>query len=131
PIFVRDAAPLSSLPSNQAYRPPVSTLLALDYKLGGGLQPFWFHLSIFALFVALTLLLAFVVHRPLDHAASSARNSWIALAAAAWYGLHPANADTVNYIISSSEIISTLGVIASFADYFAFPRLRHYYLYVL
>ena len=27
----------------------------------GGLQPFWFHLSIFALFVALTLLLAFVV----------------------------------------------------------------------
>src|SRR5439155_311395 len=131
PLFFRDATTFSALPSNQSYRPLVSTLLALDYKLGGGVQPFWFHMSIFALFVALTLLLAFVIHRLLNHAASSARNSWIALAAAAWYGLHPANADTVNYIISSSEIISTLGVIASFAVYFAFPRLRRYHLCVL
>ncbi len=130
PLFFRDATTFSSLPSNQSYRPLVSTLLALDYHLGG-LQPFWFHLTVFALFVALTLLLAFVVHRLLDHAATSARNGWIALAAAAWYGLHPANADTVNYIIASSEVISTLGVIASFAVYFAFPRLRPYYIYIL
>src|SRR5206468_11886824 len=87
PQFFRDATTFSSLPSNQSYRPLVSTLLAIDYRLGGGLDPFWFHLSIFALFVALTLLLAFVVDRLLNHAASSARNSWIALAAAAWYGL--------------------------------------------
>jgi len=121
----------SSLPSNQSYRPLVSTLLAIDYSLGHGLQPFWFHLSIFALFVALALLLAFVVHRLLDRAASSARNRWIALAAAALYGLHPANADTINYIIASSDLISTLGVIASFAVYLAFPHLRRYYLYAL
>jgi tetratricopeptide (TPR) repeat protein len=69
--------------------------------------------------------------RVADHAEISARNRWIALLAAAWYGLHPANADTVNYIIASSEVISTLGVIASFAVYFAFPQLRRYYLYVL
>src|SRR5439155_6998067 len=131
PLFFRDATTFSALPSNQSYRPLVSTLLAVDYKLGGAVQPFWFHMSIFALFVALTLLLAFVIHRLLDNAASSSRNRWIALGAAAWYGLHPANADTVNYVIASSEIISTLGVIASFAVYFAFPRLRRYYLYVL
>jgi protein O-mannosyl-transferase len=131
PLFFRDARTFSALPSNQSYRPLVSTLLAIDYRLGGGVQPFWFHISIFALFLALTLLLAFVIQRLLNHAPSSARNSWIALAAAAWYGLHPANADTVNYIISSSEVISTLGVIASFAAYFAFPRLRYYYLYIL
>jgi hypothetical protein len=130
PLFFRDATTFSSLPSNQSYRPLVSTLFAVDYRLGG-LHPLWFHLSIFALFVALTLLLAFVIHRLLDDAASSARNSWIALAAAAWYGLHPANADTINYIIASAEVISTLGVIASFAVYFAFPRLRRYHLYVL
>src|ERR1700719_1052903 len=103
PQFFRDATTFSSLPSNQSYRPLVSTLVAIDYRLGGGLQPFWFHLSIFALFVALPLLLAFVVHRLLDQAASSTRNRWIALIAATWYGLHPANADTVNYIIASSE----------------------------
>src|SRR6266849_6789377 len=115
PLFFRDATTFSALPSNQSYRPLVSTLLALDYKFGGGVQPFWFHLSIFALYVALTLLLAFVIYRVLEIVAPSSPNLWIALAAAAWYGLHPANADTVNYIISSSEIISTLGVIASFA----------------
>jgi len=130
PLFFRDATSFSSLPSNQSYRPLVSTLLAIDYKLAGGLSPFWFHLSIFALFVALTLLLAFVIYRLLDHTASFATNGWIALAAAAWYGLHPANSDTVNYIIASSEVISTLGVIASFVVYLAFPELRRYYLCV-
>ena len=59
PMFFRDATTFSSLPSNQSYRPLVSTLLAIDYRLGG-LQPFSFHLSIFVLFVALTLLVAFV-----------------------------------------------------------------------
>src|SRR6266513_749010 len=82
--------------------PHVSTLLAIDYSLGHGLQPFWFHLSIFALFVALTLLLAFVLYRLIDpptdgfaspsgsalRAGSAVNNLWIALAAAAWYGLH-------------------------------------------
>ena len=123
PMFFRDATTFSSLPSNQSYRPLVSTLLAIDYRLGG-LQPFWFHLSIFVLFVALTLLVAFVIHRLLERTATSSANGWIALAAAAWYGLHPANADTVNYIIASSEVISTLGIVASFAVYFAFPHLR-------
>ena len=131
PLFFRDATTFSSLPSNQSYRPLVSTLLAIDYSLGHGLQPFWFHLSIFALFVALVLLLAFFVHHLLESGVPSSRNLWIAAGAAAWYGLHPANADTVNYIIASSEVISTLGVIASFAVYFAFPQLRRYYLYVL
>src|SRR5207248_4961316 len=60
PLFFRDAATFSSLPSNQSYRPLVSTLLAIDYKLAGGLHAFWFHLSIFALFAVLTLLIGFV-----------------------------------------------------------------------
>ena len=130
PLFFRDATTFSSLPSNQSYRPLVSTLLAIDYRLGG-MQPLWFHVSVFVLFVALTLLLAFVVHRLLESNAISPANGWVALIAAAWYGLHPANADTVNYIIASSEVISTFGVIGSFAVYFAFPQLRRYYLYVL
>ena len=124
PMFFRDATTFSSLPSNQSYRPLVSTLLAIDYSLGHGLRPFWFHLSIFALFVALTLLLAFSIYRLIG-------NLWMALGAAALYGLHPANADTVNYIVASSEVISTLGVIASFAVYFGFPKLRRFYIYVL
>src|ERR1700716_1129042 len=83
PLFFRDATTFSSLPSNQSYRPLVSTLLAVDYHLGG-LHPLWFHLSIFALFIALTLLLAFVVHRLLESNVSSSTNVWIVLIAAAW-----------------------------------------------
>jgi Flp pilus assembly protein TadD len=131
PMFFRDATTFSSLPSNQSYRPLVSTLLAIDYRLAGGLQPLSFHVSIFALFIALVVLLAFFVHYLLDHATTSPRNRWIALIVTAWYGLHPANADTVNYVIASSEVISTLGVIASFAVYLAFPRWRRFSLYVL
>ena len=131
PLFFRDATTFSALPSNQSYRPLVSTLLAIDYRLAYGLQPFWFHLSIFALFIALTLLLALVIHHLLERDAASSSNRWIALATAAWWALHPANADTINYIIASlGEVISALGVIASFAVYLAFPRLRRYYLFV-
>lgn len=130
PLFFRDATTFSSLPSNQSYRPLVSTLLAIDYRLGG-LQPIYFHASILALFVALTLLLGFVTYRLVETVVQSPRNLWIAFAAAAWYGLHPANADTVNYIIALSEVIATLGVIASFAVYLAFPGLRRYHLYVI
>src|ERR1700730_5001301 len=90
PLFFRDATTFSSLPSNQSYRPLVSTLLAIDYKLAHGLNPLWFHLSIFALFVALTLLLALVIHYLLENDAASSPNRWIALAAAACYALHPA-----------------------------------------
>jgi Flp pilus assembly protein TadD len=123
PIFFTDARSFSSLPSNQSYRPLVSTLFAIDYALGD-LHPFWFHLSIFALFLAQVLLLAFVIYRLVD-------NAWIAFGAAALYGLHPANADTVNYIIASAEIISTLGIVALFAIYFAFPNLRRYFVFVV
>ena len=131
PRFFADATTFSALPANQSYRPLVSTFLAIAYWLGGGLEPFWFHLSIFALFIALTLLLAGVIDRLLDRSGGSPAKSWIALGAAALYGLHPANADTVNYIIASSEVISTLGVIASFAVYFAFPQLRSSFLFIL
>src|SRR6266566_9495463 len=62
PMFFRDATTFSSLPSNRSYRPLVSTLLAIDYWLGHGLQPFWFHLSILIVFITLNLLLALVIH---------------------------------------------------------------------
>jgi tetratricopeptide (TPR) repeat protein len=131
PLFFRDGTTFSSVPGNQSYRPLVSTLLAIDYQLGHGLQPFWFHLSIFALFIALTLLVAFVIYHLLEYEAASSRNRWIALAATAWYALNPANADTINYIIACSEVMSALGIIASFAVYVAFPRIRRYHLYIL
>src|SRR6476620_3287145 len=60
PRFFVDATTFSALPSNQSYRPIVTTLFAIDFKLGG-LHPFWFHLSIFGLFAALVFLFAFFI----------------------------------------------------------------------
>jgi Flp pilus assembly protein TadD len=131
PQFFRDGATFSSHPANQSYRPLVSTLIAISYALGHGLDPFWFHCSVFALFVCQVLLLTFVLHRLLDKATPSLANRWVAVGATSWYALHPANADTVNYIIACSDVISTLGIVASFACYFAFPRSRRFYLYAL
>ena len=109
PLFFRDATTFSALPSNQSYRPLVSTLLAIDYRLGRTTTVLVSCVDLRALRRA-HVLLAFVINRLLDDETISPRNRWIALAAAAWYGLHPANADTVNYMIASSEVISTLGV---------------------
>ena len=136
PAFFRDATTFSSLPTNQSYRPLVSTLLAIDYWLGHGLNPFWFHLTSFFFYLLLLVLFAYVLRQFLvraDQAYSPApdvQSWWIVLAAVALYALHPANADTVNYVIASAEIISAVGVIASFALYFAFPRARPFYLFV-
>ena len=104
PLFFRDATSFSSLPSNQSYRPLVSTLVAIDYKLAGGLQPFWFHLSIFALFIVLVLLLAFVIHRLLDHVENSSRNGWIALLA--W---RRAEGGSVEFLISGRQTRDGVG----------------------
>jgi tetratricopeptide (TPR) repeat protein len=131
PRFFTDARTFSVLPSNQSYRPLISTMLAIDYRLAHGFAPFWFHLSTFSIFVLLALLLALVIRHLLQADFDSRASLWIALAAAAWYALNPANGDTINYVIVSSEVLSTLGVIASFALYFAFPRQRRYFLYVL
>ena len=39
PLFFKDVSTFSSLPRNASFRPIVSTTLAIDYYLGGGLNP--------------------------------------------------------------------------------------------
>jgi protein O-mannosyl-transferase len=131
PKFFQDGTTFSALPSNQSYRPLVSSFLAISYALAGGLKPFWFHFLIFALFLVEVLLLGYVLVQLLDRLSPGPANRWIASVAACWYALHPANADTVNYIIACSDVMSTVGIVASFACYFAFPRGRRYFVYVL
>jgi Flp pilus assembly protein TadD len=115
PRFFTDATTFSALPSNQSYRPLVSATLAIDYAMGGRLDPFWFQLSGFSFFVAELALLALVIKGLLDARQPHALNGCIAVAATALYALHPANADTVNYIIARSDILSTIAVLASLA----------------
>jgi Flp pilus assembly protein TadD len=131
PLFFADASTFSALPSNQSYRPLVTTTLAVDYWLGGGLNPLMFHVTSFSLFLVLCVLLVALYRRVMDHARPAEANRWLALLAASWYGLHPANAETVNYIIARSEILSTLGVVAALVMFARGGLARRYHLYLI
>ena len=50
--FFSDPTTRSTLPTNRQYRPALTLTLAVDYWLGDGLDPFWFHASTFVWYVA-------------------------------------------------------------------------------
>ncbi|MGH8498610.1 MAG: tetratricopeptide repeat protein, partial [Methylococcales bacterium] len=131
PLFFKDAATFSSLPPNQSYRPVVTTTLALDYWLGRGLNPFYFHLSTFILFLIQGLLM-FVLFKKIFSVSSENKNvEGISLFAVAWYLVHPANAETINYVIARSDSLSTWFVLLAFVMYVASPFCRKYFLYLI
>jgi tetratricopeptide (TPR) repeat protein len=134
-LFFLDPATFSVLPANRTYRPLVTLSLAIDYWLGGGLQPFYFHLDAYLWFLAQLALMFFLFRHILRLAKASAR--WpeapdiAALFAVALYGLHPAMAETVNYVIQRGDLYSTALVVASLALYGLRPGLRKYGIYLL
>ena len=133
PKYFTDASTFSVLPPNQSYRPVVSTTLAIDYWLAGGLKPFYFHLSTFILFLAQLVLLFFLSQKLFSLADDSdaRRNQILALVVTALFGLHPVNAETVNYIIQRADLQSTLAVIASMFLYVVVPKSRRFCLYLI
>ncbi len=131
PLFFKDATTFTSLPQNQSYRPLVSTTLALDYWLGKGLEPFYFHLSIFILFVLQGILMFFLFLRIFDISRKQDINRVTALLAVAWYLLQPANAETINYVCARSDSLSTLLVVAAFVAFTCSQVCRKWHLYLV
>ena len=131
PRFFTDATTFSVQPANRTYRPVISTSLALDYAVAGGYNPFWFHLSTFFFFLGLLALLCPLYELLLKKAQPTPMNRWIALTCAAWFGLHPAIAETVNYIIQRGDLYCTLGCVAALLFFAQFPHLRRTGLYLV
>jgi protein O-mannosyl-transferase len=131
PLFFKDGSTFSSLPTNQSWRPLVSTSLAIDYKLSHGLNPLWFHISTFFWFLLQLVLMFYLYESVLDAVAPSGVNRYVALFTATVYGMHPAIAETVNYIIQRGDLYSTLGIVAGMVMYIRLPRLRKFGLYLL
>src|SRR5258708_14402756 len=63
PRFFVDATTFSSLPTNQSYRPIISTSLAIDYHLAGGLDTPWYHVDTFIWYIALLASMFFLFFR--------------------------------------------------------------------
>jgi tetratricopeptide (TPR) repeat protein len=132
PLFFTDARTGSSLPANQAWRPVLMTQLAIDYHLGHGLSDtLWFHISTFFWFLVQLLLMFVLFREMLDATAPGPANPFIALLGVAWYGLHPAIAETVNYICQSADLLSTVGVVAGMVMYIRLPKVRKFGLYLI
>lgn len=131
PRFFTDATTFSVLPTNRTWRPLVTTSLAVDYALGHGYKPVWFHVIPFAAYLAQLGAMALLFWCVLRRVPCPSDTRLIALAAATWYGVHPAMAETVNYIIQRGDIFCTAGVVAALAFYVCRPRLRHTGLYLL
>ncbi|MDF2433870.1 MAG: hypothetical protein JWP44_3501, partial [Mucilaginibacter sp.] len=130
PRFFTDGSTMSILPQNQAYRPVAVTSLALDYWLAGGNYPSYFQTSTFILFLIQGGLMVLLFNKMFDLSLKDNRNSYIALIAVIWYMLHPANAETVNYIIARADVQSTLFVLLGFILYIFSPFCRKTFLYL-
>lgn len=136
PLFFKDCTTFSSIPSHGSYRPLVTTTLAIDYKLGEtfsgkGYTPFWFHLSTFIFFLLQAILMWFFFKKILDKVSPESPNNFISLFAVAWYSLNPVMAETINYVISRSDSISTFFVVLAFVVYQYSSKSRKYYLYLI
>ncbi len=131
PRILTDATAFSVLPANQTYRPVVTASLAVDYALGHGYVPFWFHLSSLLWFLVLVSLLFFFFEVLLNRVDPSPANRWLALGIAGWFGVHPAMAETVNYVIQRGDLYCTLGCVGGLYVYARWPSLRRYGLYLV
>jgi len=130
PRFFTDGRTSSVLPQNQAYRPVVVASFAFDYWLAGDYYPSYFQTSGFIMFLIQGLLMVFLFKKIFDQSLKIDRNAWLAVIAVTWYMVHPANAETVNYIIARTDVLSTLFVLLGFVLYIFSPFCRKTYLYL-
>jgi tetratricopeptide (TPR) repeat protein len=131
PRFFTDGSTMSVLPQNQAYRPVTVTSLAIDYWIAGDNYASYFQASTFILFLLQGVLMIFLFLKVFNLSVSNSRNVFIALFAACWYMVHPANAETINYIIARADVQSTLFVLLAFVLYIYSSFCRKTYLYLL
>ncbi len=137
PLFFVDATTTSSLPANQAYRPGLTTLNAIDFwigqKMGGknNPDPYYFHLDIFFTYIILGFLLFLMFNKIFSISLQHRWTPFFALFATAFYMLHTANVETITYIISRSDSFSTLMIVLAMVIYMYKPMWRKFYLYMI
>jgi tetratricopeptide (TPR) repeat protein len=131
PLFFTDTRTMSVLPANQAYRPIVTTSLAIDYRVGGGLNPIAFHASTFCWFICLLGCMFALYRKVISAVWTGPICTSAALFATAWFGLHPVSAETVNYIVQRADLYVALGTVAGLALYACFPHQRKWGLHLV
>ncbi len=136
-FFTLGSQTFSSLPANQVYRPMVTTSVAIDYWLAqhfstakNGYDVHYYHYSMMLIYILLLALLFAMFLKLFDKARPHSWNIYFAFFATAFFGLHTVNAETINYIISRSDLLSTFFVIAAFDIFLYFPKKRKWGLFL-
>ncbi|WP_106794937.1 lipopolysaccharide assembly protein LapB [Aquimarina sp. Aq78] len=128
--FFSNADTFSSLPANRSYRPVITLMNAVDYSLANGLNSKYYHYHIFFWFLVLIVLMFRLTKH--IYKKSMEKQQWIgitALFATAWFALHTANAETINYICARSDSFSSLCTVTSLLLYiYPFGKKWHLYL---
>ena len=112
PLIFQDAKTTSSLPTNQAYRPMITSLNTIDFWITGSLNPNVFHWHIYLEFLLLLGLL-FLFMLKLFEKADGKKHYLLAVLGTGFFAFHTATAETINYIIARSDGFSTLMVLIS------------------
>jgi tetratricopeptide (TPR) repeat protein len=130
--FFTDGSTLTPLPANQSYRPMATLSYAFDYWMAGKkLDTFYFHLSNFFWYLVQLVFMYFLFIKIFNLAFKHEFNKYFALFAVGWYGLHTANAETINYICARSDSYSTLFVIIAFVMFLYSKTCRKWFLYFI
>lgn len=129
--FIVDGKTISTLPSNQSYRPYLTIENAIDLKLSGDIGTRAFHIHIFITHILVCFLLYFLTKIILEKSGFQGRKDYWALLVATSFGLLCANAETVNYIFQRAEIDSALFVLAGLVAYLAGGIWKKYHLYLI
>ena len=132
PTFFTKRETISIYPKNQGgLRPVVTSLNAIDYWLAGNkLNTKFFHGHMFFNYLILCVFMYFVLLRIFNLTVKNNWNRYVALLCTAFYAHHTANAETLNYIISRSDLFSTACLVTSLAM-FQFPKTRKFFLYII
>lgn len=131
PLFFTDMNTNSSMPDNLGYRPITTMSTAIDYWLGGGLKPFYFHLSVFIIFVLQGILMFFMFFKIFNISYKHVWGVYIAFFATALFMLHPGNAETINYICQRADSFSTFFVILGLLLYMEPKVCRKFGIYLI
>jgi tetratricopeptide (TPR) repeat protein len=126
--FFSNANTFSSLPANRSYRPIITLMNAIDYNIAGGLKSTIFHYHIFFWYLIL-IIMVFILIKHI-YKISLNKSQWVVVFATAWFALHTANAETINYICARSDSFSTLCVVISLLLYIN-PIGKKWHLYIL
>lgn len=114
PEYFSDSRSFSNSLHHRTYRPLLTLSLAVDYAISGKMDPLIFHLQSFGWFLMqLGVMLLFFRELLVRLAVEQGRANVWSLFAVAWYGVHPVQAETVNYLIQRGDILSSLAVTLS------------------